>query len=93
MEKSASIWINLYNTLFLISYCYDELKCLESPIFEVLDELETSLINGLRDEALDFYESKSWIDSSVKTELINFRNHVNLTTGIILISIHLKIGF
>ncbi|WP_422003552.1 hypothetical protein [Roseivirga pacifica] len=77
MKKEGSIWINLYNALFVISSRYADLKHLESPVFEVLDELESSIVDGLRQESLNYYLDNKWIDDREKDELIKFRQHLD----------------
>ncbi|MEL7005423.1 MAG: hypothetical protein AAFN93_22225 [Bacteroidota bacterium] len=77
IDKRNSVWVDLYNTLFLVSSNYGEIKHLESPIFEVLDELETVLYTAFRLDVLNQFQENGWIDEVIKTELVQFYNHVD----------------
>jgi len=77
MKKETSIWINLYNTLFVISSMYEDLQHLESSVFEVLDELESSIADGLRQKSLNFYRENNWIDEDQEKELQKFHQFLD----------------
>jgi hypothetical protein len=75
--KSKTSWIYLYNCLYIASSNYTEIKYLESPIFEVLDELETMIEASLRKDTLDFFEKNQWIDRKLREELEKFYDYVD----------------
>lgn len=66
----------LYNGLFAISSYYKDLKYLESPIFEVMDEIDSCIITGFTKQALRNY-LKSGIDPKVVEEIGKFGEFVN----------------
>lgn len=69
-------WIYLYNCLYLTSSRYDEVRHLESNIFEVMDELETALHVGMHEDRLDEHVKEGLINEERRIELGNFRNYV-----------------
>lgn len=77
MRKEDSIWVNLYNCLYILSSNFCEIEYLNSPIFEVFDELETALYMGLKEDSLNQFLSEKWIDLELKEELNNLRNFVD----------------
>ena len=70
-------WTSLYNCLYLVSSRYKDIVSLQSPIFEVFEDLDTRIAVGLNDENLSFFVSEGWINESVKGELSQFRDFVN----------------
>lgn len=74
MQKSKSIWIHLYNSLFVVSSTYREIAYLETPIFELFDELDTSISMGLSEQSLSFFRDEGWIDKQTASELGRFRD-------------------
>ncbi|MGB3513540.1 MAG: hypothetical protein WBA93_30885 [Microcoleaceae cyanobacterium] len=50
---------------------------MNSPIFEVLDELETLLCTVFESDVLNQFQENGWINETVKTELIQFYQHVD----------------
>ncbi|HEY9046885.1 MAG TPA: hypothetical protein VIN08_13370 [Ohtaekwangia sp.] len=70
-------WIALYNCLFLVSSRYREIASLESPIFEIFEDLDTRLIVGLNDESLEIFLKEGWINDGMRRELSQFRDFVN----------------
>ena len=77
IKKENSVWVDLYNCLFILSSDSKELEKLASPIFEPFDELELAMINGLKDSSLNLFLEYDWIDKSTKDELVKFRDFVN----------------
>ena len=77
MKKKGTVWVDLYNTLYFMSCTSKEIKKLQSPIFDPLDELDSAIIMGLRNDALLFFSKNNWISDELKNELIQFRNHLH----------------
>ncbi|MDN5204927.1 hypothetical protein QQ008_26290 [Fulvivirgaceae bacterium BMA10] len=76
MKKKGTVWIDLYNCLYLVSSKYNEVEYLESPIFEIFDELDSSIINGLSMESLKFFLENDWITEEQKKELNQFKQYL-----------------
>jgi|LakMenEpi03Aug12_release.lakeMendotaPanAssembly.Ray.scaffolds.fasta_scaffold884687_2 hypothetical protein len=70
-------WTSLYNCLYLISSQYEDIASLESPVFEIFEDLDTRISVGLNDESLSFFEDQGWINDDMKGELSRFRDFVN----------------
>jgi len=70
-------WTSLYNCLYLISSQYKDIAPLQSPVFDVFEDLDTRITVGLNDESLSFFVSEDWINKDVKGELLNFRFFLN----------------
>lgn len=70
-------WTSLYNCLYLISSLYKDIASLESPVFEIFEDLDTRITVGLNDQSLSFFVSQGWIDESLKGELSRFKDFVN----------------
>ncbi len=75
-KKSSTSLVFLYNALYSISSKYDDLKSLESEIFEVMDEIDSCILTGFNDQALKNYE-KSGIDKELVNEIGEFGKHVS----------------
>jgi hypothetical protein len=69
-------WIDLYNCLYLASSTYEEVSFLESPVFEVLDELETRMRMGMSEDSLTYFLSEGLINDVNGQELAKFRDFV-----------------
>ena len=63
--------------MYLSSSNYSEVSSLNSPIFEVLDELETLLYTAFRIDVLNQFQENGWIDEIIKAELIQFHDYVD----------------
>lgn len=74
-------WTDLYNCLYLTSSHYKDVAFLESPILQVLDELETRMMMGLNDQSLNLFINEGLIDESMKSELSRFRDFVMKIDG------------
>jgi len=74
--KKDSVWIDLYNSLYIVSSSSSELIKLETPIFEPLDELETALINGFHVKSLKLFVDEKWITLLQKKELLKFKTYI-----------------
>lgn len=70
-------WTSLYNCLYLISSQYEDIASLESPVFEIFEDLDTRITVGLNDESLSFFTGHGWINEDMKGELLRFRDFVN----------------
>jgi len=70
-------WIALYNCLYLVSSHYRDIVSLESPVFEIFEDLDTRVIVGLNDESLSFFLKEGWISEGMRKELSRFRDFVN----------------
>jgi len=77
MNRSKTVWVDLYNCLYIISSKYHEISLLQSPIFEIFEELDSKIIMGLSETSLTFFYSEGWIDDSIRKELAKFRDYVN----------------
>lgn len=69
-------WTAVYNCLYLTSSRYNEVAFLESPVFEVLNELDTELIVGFNDQSLSHFVKAGLVDESMSNELSRFRDFV-----------------
>ncbi len=76
-EKEGTAWGYLYNCMYLTSSWYGEIAYLESPIFEIFDELDSTIIGGLNERTLSFFQEKGWIGDTLRKELIRFKQHIN----------------
>ena len=74
--KKKTVWTDLCNCFYVVSHPYSDIAYLESPVFEVFDDLDTSIIMGLREESLSFFVTEGWIDEAMKEELSRFRDHL-----------------
>lgn len=70
-------WTSLYNCLYVISSHYEDIASLESPVFEIFEDLDTRITVGLNDESLSFFTGQGWINEDMKGELLRFRDFVN----------------
>jgi hypothetical protein len=77
MDKRKTSWVFLYNCLYVISSKYSEIAHLESPVFELFDELDSAIIGGLNERSLSFFMDQHWVDQTLKEELIRFRDYLN----------------
>ena len=66
----------LYNALYAISSNYDELKGLESSIFEVMDEIDSCIATGFNQQALTNY-LKSGMGDELVNEIEEFGRYVS----------------
>ena len=66
----------LYNGLFAISSQYKDLEHLESPIFEVMDEIDSCIVTGFSEQAFENYY-RSGIDLEIINELRSFGEFVD----------------
>jgi len=80
-EKTGTAWTFLHNCLYLVSSGYSDITHLDSPVFEIFDELDSAIIGGLNERTLSFFISKCWINENEKRELEKFRDHVNKIDG------------
>jgi hypothetical protein len=70
-------WTSLYNCLYIISSENKDIASLESPVFEIFEDLDTRITVGLNDQSLSFFLSQGWINEGAKGELSRFRDFVN----------------
>ena len=75
MANKQTGLVFLYNGLYAISSNYKDLEHLESPIFEVMDEIDSCIVTGFSDQALQNY-SDSGIEDGTVNELRRFRDFV-----------------
>jgi len=69
MEKNDSVWFWLKNTILMVSKDYKDLKYLESPVCEILDEIDTAYSMGLSDQSLRFFIKQKWLNEKQKKKL------------------------
>jgi hypothetical protein len=75
MKNKSTGFVFLYNGLYAISSKYSELAHLESPIFEVMDEIESCIYTGFNQSALENYK-QSGVQSEVVHEIGKFGEFV-----------------
>lgn len=78
-KETSQWWISLYNALFILISDKKTLESLETEHFEVMDELEAELDNGINSDGLSYFLSNNWINSAQKEALIKFKTHVDKT--------------
>ena len=83
MNKRGTVWGDLYNTLFVISSSFQDLQNLQNPYFDVLDELDSAIINGLNDTSLIFFLEQGWIEDDMYRELLAFRSEIEKLDNIL----------
>ncbi|WP_436516253.1 hypothetical protein [Ekhidna sp. To15] len=66
----------LYNGLYAISSYYEDLKHLESPVFEVFDEIDSCITVGFSDQSILYYLKNKIVDKALADELRKFKEHV-----------------
>ncbi|HTF18214.1 MAG TPA: hypothetical protein VK658_09095 [Chryseolinea sp.] len=71
------LWTSLYNCLYLISSRYREIESLQSPVFEIFEDLDTRTGIGLSDESLSVFLSEGRISEVMKEELSRFKDFLN----------------
>jgi hypothetical protein len=74
---SSFLWTSLYNCLHLISSRYEEIESLQSPVFEIFEDLDTRAGVGLSDESLSVFLNEGRIDKVMKGELLRFRDFLH----------------
>ena len=77
MNKKESVWIDLYNALYIMSSKYKDIQHLESPVFDVFEELDTAIMNGLKDSNLALYFEEEWITLTLYQEFKKFGEYIN----------------
>ena len=70
-------WTSLYNCLYLVSSHYGDIASLESPVFEVFEDLDTRITVGLNDQSLASFVSEGRFSEAIKNELSQFRDFIN----------------
>lgn len=77
MEKEKSTWVDLYNGLYILSSSEEIIRQMETPIFEVLDELDTALEMGFSQQSLESFYDYGWINHSALKELQSFNRVIH----------------
>ena len=60
-----------------MSSSYKDVAHLESLVFEIFDEIDSTIIGGLNETTLSFFLAEGWIDENTRRELAQFRDHIN----------------
>ncbi len=76
-KKTSQWWISLYNSLFILTSSKEVLNELESETFEIMDELEANLDNGINSSSIHFYLENGWINHEQSKKLIKFKVHLD----------------
>ena len=66
MANKQTGLVFLYNGLYAISSNYKDLEHLESPIFEVMDEIDSCIVTGFSAQAL-----RNYSDSGIEDDFID----------------------
>lgn len=74
MKKKGALF--LYNGLYAISSYYKDLKHLESPIFEIFDEIDTCIEVAFNEQSFSYFLEKEIVDNSLVQELRKFKEHI-----------------
>ncbi len=76
-KETSQWWISLYNSLFILTSSQKKLKELENEVFEIMDELEANLDNGINSDSIHFYLENGWINNEQSEKLIKFKTHLD----------------
>lgn len=71
MNKNKTGLLFLYNALYAISSSYKDLEYLESPIFNIMDEIDSCISAGFCEQALSNY-SKGGLHDELVSEIGEF---------------------
>lgn len=76
-EKEKSLWwVSLYNCLFILINSEETLGKVKQAYFDVMEELEVTLDNGINTDSLSFFIEKDWVTETQKKELENFKSTI-----------------